>query len=471
MYVTLFNVAGPAIVGWLLLILLPKWRVTRFIAETAIFPVFLAVLYVVGLAPLLAAQGLGVMRDFGSAEGVTRLLARQDVALVAWIHILAFDQLVALYIYRDNMERRYVPLVVQSVLLFLTLMFGPVGFLAYYLLRLARRGRARDGSEFRVSSSESETISNSKTQARRAELETGDSKLETAAGARAAVASVVAEERVMFATGLAGVVLGLVGFAVMMARGRFVAPEGDLYKMATFDLATGIYLLTYMLYLPLAGFAERGRRRLRWWSVGLALYAYAVENLQIYRGLNPRFTRAGAVADQIAGALLGLTALGLIVVFLFVAARFFLRRTPIDGTLLLLAVRYACAAVFVAFAAGFWMGAVQGSKVGAAGSILPLHAAGFHGLQAVPLVALLLNWSRVSARHARLLVHAAGLAWLALCVGLWWQTANGRSVLEPSAATLASVASLLAWALCAAWAALAWRRSGHEKLTTHAAAT
>ncbi|HEV2764345.1 MAG TPA: abscisic acid-deficient protein Aba4 family protein, partial [Pyrinomonadaceae bacterium] len=66
MYVTLFNVAGLAIVAWLLLIFLPKWRVTRFVAETAVFPVFLSVLYAVGVVPLLMQTGLGVMRDFGT---------------------------------------------------------------------------------------------------------------------------------------------------------------------------------------------------------------------------------------------------------------------------------------------------------------------------------------------------------------------------------------------------------------------
>ncbi|MDQ3804482.1 MAG: ABA4-like family protein, partial [Acidobacteriota bacterium] len=171
MYVALFNAAGLAILAWALLIFLPKWRVTRLVARTEIFPVFLAVLYAVGVVPLLVEAGPGVMRDFGSAEGVTRLLARQDVALVAWIHILCFDQLVGLYIYRDNMERRHVPLVVQSVLLFLTLMFGPAGFLLYYLLRLARRGRAAESSEFRVPGSE---LKSSR------ELETRNSKLVTA---------------------------------------------------------------------------------------------------------------------------------------------------------------------------------------------------------------------------------------------------------------------------------------------------
>jgi hypothetical protein len=137
MFLMLFNLAGPAALAWVLLIFLPKWRVTEWLARTSIVPALMAVLYVAGIATLIAQSGFGFTRDFGSADGVTRLMARQDVALVAWIHILVFDQLVGLFIYRDNMHHRYVPLMAQSVILFLTFMFGPVGFLTYYLARLA----------------------------------------------------------------------------------------------------------------------------------------------------------------------------------------------------------------------------------------------------------------------------------------------------------------------------------------------
>lgn len=62
---------------------------------------------------------------------MVRLLANADAALVVWIHILVFDQLVGVFIYRDNMRERVAPLPVQSAILFLTLMFGPAGFLVY----------------------------------------------------------------------------------------------------------------------------------------------------------------------------------------------------------------------------------------------------------------------------------------------------------------------------------------------------
>jgi hypothetical protein len=140
MYLSLFKLAGFAAPAWALLIFLPTWRGTRWLARSAIVPALLCVLYVIGIVALISASGFGFMRDFGSAEGVTRLLSQQNIAIVAWFHFLAFDQLVGIFIYRDNMHHRYVPIPVQSVILFFTFMLGPVGFITYYLARLIRAG-------------------------------------------------------------------------------------------------------------------------------------------------------------------------------------------------------------------------------------------------------------------------------------------------------------------------------------------
>lgn len=139
MITTLFDLAGLAVFGWALMILLPGWSVTKRLVEWTAFPVAVSAIYVVGIVAVLAETGIGVVGDFGSAQGVVGLMVDPNVALIAWIHLLAFDHLVGVFIFRDNLRHSVVPLPVQSVILFLTLMFGPVGFLAYWTVRVARR--------------------------------------------------------------------------------------------------------------------------------------------------------------------------------------------------------------------------------------------------------------------------------------------------------------------------------------------
>jgi hypothetical protein len=43
-------------------------------------------------------RGPGFIADFGTAEGVARLLTSEEIAWVAWLHILAFDQVIGLTI-------------------------------------------------------------------------------------------------------------------------------------------------------------------------------------------------------------------------------------------------------------------------------------------------------------------------------------------------------------------------------------
>jgi hypothetical protein len=138
MYELLFSFTGFAMISWLLMIFLPKWKVTYTIVKWAVFPLSLSVLYLVGLAYYIANHGISFVNDFGSYEGVIQLLTVPEVAIIAWLHILAFDQLVGRMIYLENMERRRVHLIAQSICLFLTLMAGPVGYLLYTVLKRKR---------------------------------------------------------------------------------------------------------------------------------------------------------------------------------------------------------------------------------------------------------------------------------------------------------------------------------------------
>lgn len=254
------------------------------------------------------------------------------------------------------------------------------------------------------------------------------------------------ETRPLTAMGFAGIILGLICLAVLVARqGVPIPPEGDLNKPVSFNIAVGIYLLTIALLVPSAGFSERGKKRWVRWNVALFAYAYTIETVQPFRGLDPRFSKYGTPLDQIAGGVFFLVALGTLVLFIIMAVRFFRRGRPDADSPLLLAIRYGSAAAIGAFIAGIWMSVVGGRTTGAAGNILPLHALGFHGLQAVPLIALLLLWSGYDSRETRKWVHATGIVWVAACAAVAWQTIAGRSVSEVSAAPLVTALLLAVW--------------------------
>ena len=261
--------------------------------------------------------------------------------------------------------------------------------------------------------------------------------------------------------GFAGIILGLMVIAVWVARdGEPIPPEGELGKAISFNIGVGIYLLTIALIVPTAGFSEKSRRRWTAWAAAIFAYSYSLETIQTLRGIDPRFTRVGGPIDQITGGLFALVAIGMIVTFVVMARRFFFRGRPDADSAVLLAIRYGCIATVAGFAAGLWMSAITGSRTGAEGNILPLHALGFHGLQAIPVVALLLVWSGADNGEARKWVHYTAIVWLAACAAVAWQTIIGRSVLEIGPATIATGFLLLVWGAIASFAVWRWAVEG-----------
>jgi hypothetical protein len=443
----LFSLAGIATLGWVLLILLPGWRVTRRLADLEVFPIYLAILYLVGIVPLVVAAGPGIILDFGKADGVANLLARRDVALIAWIHILVFDQVVGVMIYRDNMSQRYLPVVVQSLVLVLTFLFGPVGYLAYSLAKFTARRRQGVATEHNWKGAESADAPT---------IQSTNRAYVTPISALRMLMTALSKERALCATGVTGVALGLTGLVAIGLRGRMVLPEGDLSKAATFDIALGIFLLMFAVFASSAPFSARGRRVWSGTAVALTLISYAMENIQIARGIDPRFTQHGSALDKVGGAFFFLIATGVLVVFAILFVKILRNGAASIAPPLLLAIRYGCAATVFGFATGFLMSAVSGSRYGAAGNILPLHALGFHSLQALPLVALFFLWSDVDSARARRWVHVAALAWIGACLAVAWQMLAGRSPLEVATPTLLAAALLGVWLVALGWGAYAW---------------
>jgi Domain of unknown function (DUF4281) len=130
----IFSIAnGLAVICWVLLAVLPARRWVTDVIAGRIAPALFAVAYVaIVLTMFPRAEG-----NFSSLAGVSALFANRWVLLAGWLHYLAFDLLIGTWEARDSIERR-VPRWLLVPCLFLTFMFGPMGWLAYMAIRMRR---------------------------------------------------------------------------------------------------------------------------------------------------------------------------------------------------------------------------------------------------------------------------------------------------------------------------------------------
>jgi len=130
---TIFSACGMvAMLGWLLLIFVPRWKWTaRFIAACLV-PLALAVVYLVLVATHFGQSEGG----FGSLAQVSQLFQNPHNLLAGWIHYLAFDLFIGAWEVRDSQRIGLHHLLVVPCLV-LTFLLGPIGLLLYFVLRSA----------------------------------------------------------------------------------------------------------------------------------------------------------------------------------------------------------------------------------------------------------------------------------------------------------------------------------------------
>lgn len=117
---------------WALMLLAPRWRVTRRVVASPWVAVPATAAYVAAVVPVLGDVLAAVAQP--ELAGVAALLGTPAGAMVAWAHFLAFDLFVARWIFLDSRERA-VGHVVLAPILVATLMLGPVGLLAHLAVR------------------------------------------------------------------------------------------------------------------------------------------------------------------------------------------------------------------------------------------------------------------------------------------------------------------------------------------------
>lgn len=253
--------------------------------------------------------------------------------------------------------------------------------------------------------------------------------------------------------GVAGLVVSFLSLIAVLARGTFIPPEGKMLDAVTFTFGVALFVLTMALVLPLAGFSDRGRRRWRRLFYVFPVYGFVLEPLQAFRGLDPRFTEAGGAVDVVAGIVFGATAVLGTVLFVILGLRFFREDVLHGDQILRWGIRYGVVAVWISFGLGIVMSVVGGREFGEAGNLIPAHGLGAHGIQAIPIVALLLVWARVARSEW---IHFAGMGWVLACAAAAFQALLGQAPFTPSLFTGLVVLGVVTWAVAGIFALRSW---------------
>ncbi|WP_100406965.1 hypothetical protein [Bacillus solitudinis] len=242
----------------------------------------------------------------------------------------------------------------------------------------------------------------------------------------------VKDEKVMAWIGILGIVLGAICLVIILFKGSVTPPEGDLFKAVSFNVALGIFAITTAFLLPFSTFRPKSRSILRWSIIFLTLYSYSIETIQHLRGLNPRFSTSAGPLDIIFGALFGLFSIAIVIYYVIISINFFRKRTKVSRPLLVSGIRYGMLSTFIAFIGGLWMIALQGRYFGDSGNIIWLHGLAFHGLQIIPLIALLTEKTILSEKLKRRWIHISGVSWLSALLIIGIQTGIGISIFQIS---------------------------------------
>lgn len=142
MWQAVFSLANLlAMAAWVILILLPR---KPFLLSLVLYAGvgLLSMVYavsVVGTMTGLIDGGGGDPVDFTTMEGVAAIFSSPGGIVVGWVHYLAFDLFVGLWIARDADAKDF-SRIVQAPILLATFMLGPLGL---FLWLVIREGRAR----------------------------------------------------------------------------------------------------------------------------------------------------------------------------------------------------------------------------------------------------------------------------------------------------------------------------------------
>jgi hypothetical protein len=372
-----FAFAGRlAMLGWLSLILLPRWRGVSQLFAGLVVPATLSLGYVV----LIAMHWHEAKGGFSSLDGVAALFASRPILLAGWVHYLAFDLFVGAWTLRRSQGERLPHLAMIPVLL-ATFLFGPLGYLLFLLLRAS----VAIGREDRIA--------------------------RTLARLPAWLRALDFEPR-LTAGGLAMLALVLPTALAFAIDTRLFQGTNVWLKPLKFELSLGLYLLTLALFLPLASTRFQAS-----WAGRYAVWGAIVPSFVEVAYIGWRASRAeashyniGTPLNDALYAAMGIGALMLTAAAPVVAWGIARRDAPplapalrwsiVSGLVLTFVLGVVDGAVMSANPAGHFVGQVPADHAKlpvlgwslAIGDLRVAHFLGLHALHVIPAFGLAVWW-------------------------------------------------------------------------------
>jgi len=130
-----FSIANSAaLFSWVALIALPRWGALLTVLRWGVVGLLSALYAVLVSVYFFRVEGGG----YFSLEAVETLFTSSEVVLAGWVHYLAFDLFVGLWIAARS-DDLGISRLVQAPILLATFMFGPVGYLFFLAIRACAR--------------------------------------------------------------------------------------------------------------------------------------------------------------------------------------------------------------------------------------------------------------------------------------------------------------------------------------------
>jgi hypothetical protein len=132
---TIFSVCNSiAMIGWLLLIIISSFW---FYTDKLLIGLVITLFSVIYIWLITLSFQPGDFEKFGTLDGVMSLFTNKTAVTAGWVHYLAFDLMVGIWIKKNSVKYGISHWLIIPCLLF-TFMLGPVGLLLYLIIRFIK---------------------------------------------------------------------------------------------------------------------------------------------------------------------------------------------------------------------------------------------------------------------------------------------------------------------------------------------